>query len=379
MSTILSAQSRASLRALQDISALMALSQSRIATGNRVNSPLDNPLNYFTASALNTRAGQLNELVDKGTSAIKTLEAANTGIDAITALVKSAQTAANDALLSTQTNAKVTGTVAGLTGSSAITIVVGNTIQVGDGTTTATYTADLSPTVQEFLDAVNNTANLKIKAALVGGRIELEALSTNSIIIGGTSSPAEKASIGLVAGTTTGTLNTTRQALAAQFDQIRTQLDQAVTDASYNGVNLLNGGTLTVTFNETGTSKLTISGVSYSSTSLGIPVASTGTGYQFQSNTEINSALTALTAALSTLSAQSSIMESHLSVVEARQDFNTGMIDLLQAGADDLVLADVNEESANLLALKTRQELATTALSIAAGSDRSALILFGLA
>jgi len=379
MSTILSAEVRSSLRALQQISAMMALSQTRLATGKRVNSPIDNPHNFFTASALNSRAAQLNTLVDAAAGATKTIEAAANGISAIKDLVASAQTAANEALLSTATNAKVTGTVASLTGSSSITILVGNTITINDGTTTATYTADLSPTVQEFLDAVNNTAGLKVKASLnSAGRIELDALSTNSIVIGGTSTPAEKASIGLVAGTTTGTLNTTRQALALQFDQIRTQIDQAVTDAGYNGVNLLNGGNLTVTFNESGTSKLQIAGVSYSSTALSIPVASTGTGYQFQSNTEISTALTALSAALTTLSAQSSIMESNMSIVDTRQDFNTALIDLLHTGADDLVLADTSEESVALLALKTRQDLATTALSFAGQSQRSVLLLFGL-
>jgi flagellin len=377
MSTILSAESRASLRALQDISSLMVLSQSRLATGKRVNTPFDNPLNYFTASSLDTRAGQLNALVDKGTTAIKTLEAANAGIDAIAALVESAQSAANDALLSTATNAKVTGTVASLTGSSAITIDNGDTITINDGTTTATYTADGTPTVQEFLTAVNNTANLKVKASLnSAGRIELDALSTNSIILAGTSDAAEKSSIGLTAATTTGTLNTTRQALATQFDQIRAQIDQAVTDAGYNGTNLLNGGTLTVTFNEGGTSELTVAGVTYSATALGVPVASTGTGYQFQSDTEINTALTALTTALSTLSAQSSILDSQMSIVEARQDFNSSMADLLSAGADDLVLADTNEESANLLALQTRQQLATEALSFSTAMQRFALMLF---
>jgi hypothetical protein len=291
--------------------------------------------------------------------------------------VQSAQIAANEALQSTSTNAKVTGTVTGLTGPSAITISNGDTITVNDGTTTGTYTADGSPTVQEFLDAVNNTSNLKVKASLTSdGRIQLDALSTNSIVIGGTSSSGEKASIGLAAGTTTGTLNTTRQALAVQFDQIRTQIDQAVTDASYNGVNLLNGDNLSITFNENGSSNLQITGVTYSSTALAIPVASTGIGNQFQSNTEINAALTALTASLNTLSARSAILESHMSIVNIRQDFNTALAELLETGADDLVLADANEESAVLLALQTRRDLATTALSLAAQSDRSALLLF---
>jgi flagellin-like hook-associated protein FlgL len=381
MSTILSAQARASLRALQEISTLMALSQSRLATGLRVQSPIDDPSAFFTASSLNTRAAQLNDLVDAGSNAIKTLEAANSGLDAITALVESAQSVANDARLSTATNAKVTGTVAALTGAFSMTeFELLDTITVSDGTVTATYTADASPTLQEFLDAVNNEAGLKIEASLdASGRVVLEALSTNNIIIGGSSNSTEKAQIGLVAGTTTGTLNSTRQALAVQFDQLRTQIDQAVADASYNGVNLLNGDNLTVVFNETGSSKLTVTGVTYSSTVLGIPVASTGSAFSFQSDIEIDAALATITTALTTLSGQSTVFASNMSIVQTRQDFNTAMADLLSAGAEELVLADTNAEGATLLALKTRQELSTTALSFATSADRSTLILFGLA
>jgi flagellin-like hook-associated protein FlgL len=377
MRVTLARETRASLRALQEIAAAMALSERRVATGKRVNTPFDNPYNFFTASALNSRAAQLNRLVDNAAAAEKTIEAASNGIAAVQALLKSAQNAANQALQSTSTNAKVTGTVTGLTGASAIAIANGNTITINDGTTTATYTADASPTVQEFVDAVNNTANLKVKASLTSdGRIELDALSTNSIVIGGTSDAGEKASIGLTAGTTTGTLNTTRQALSQQFDQLRTQIDQVIADSGYNGVNLLSGGTLSITFNESGSSKLSVAGFTDSSSALSIPVASTGTGNQFQSNTEINAALSAISTALNTLSAQSSVLESNMSVVEARQEFNSGMSELLEAGADDLVAADINEESAMLLALETRRDLATSALSLASQSERSALLLF---
>ena len=374
MSNVLSAQTRASLRALQDISALMAVSQNRLATGRRVNTPFDDPHAYFTASSLNTRAAQINELVDQGTTAIKTLEAANNGIQAIIDLVESAQTAANDALLTTASNAKVTGTVSGLTGAFSLSeFEPADTITVGDGTTTATYTADASPTLQEFLDAVNNQAGLLVDAYLdAAGNVVLEAQSSNSIIIGGSSNPTEKAQIGLVAGTITGALNTTRQALAVQFDQIRTQIDQAIADASYNGKNLINGGSLT------GTSEMVISGVTYSATVLGIPAATSGSGTQFQGDVEINAALTALGNAINTLNGRAAVLESQMSVIEARQDFNTALVDTLTAGADQLLLADIEEESAVLLALQTRQDLATTALSIAASADRSSLLLFGI-
>ena len=74
---------------------------------------------------------------------------------------------------------------------------------------------------------------------------------------------------------------------------------------------------------------------------------------------------------------QSKAFGSSLSTVQARQDFTKSMINTLTTGADNLTLADSNEEGANLLALQTRQQLSTTALSLAVQSDRNVLRLFG--
>jgi len=66
-----------------------------------------------------------------------------------------------------------------------------------------------------------------------------------------------------------------------------------------------------------------------------------------------------------------------MSIVTIRQDFTTGMIATLQTGADNLTLADMNEEGANMLMLQTRQSLGTTALSLASQAAQSVLRLFG--
>ena len=68
---------------------------------------------------------------------------------------------------------------------------------------------------------------------------------------------------------------------------------------------------------------------------------------------------------------------STLTTVQTRQDFTKTMITTLQTGADNLVLADTNEEGANVLALQTRQSLSTTALSIANQANQAVLRLFG--
>ena len=74
---------------------------------------------------------------------------------------------------------------------------------------------------------------------------------------------------------------------------------------------------------------------------------------------------------------QSKTFGSNLSTVQTRQDFTKSMINTLRTGADNLTLADPNEEGANLLALQTRQQLSTTALSLAAQADQNVLRLFG--
>jgi flagellin-like hook-associated protein FlgL len=86
--------------------------------------------------------------------------------------------------------------------------------------------------------------------------------------------------------------------------------------------------------------------------------------------------LSELSAALTTLRSQASEFGNSLAVVQTRQDFTKMMINTLQIGADRLVLADSNEEGANMLALQTRQQLSTTALALSSQADQAVLRLF---
>ena len=96
----------------------------------------------------------------------------------------------------------------------------------------------------------------------------------------------------------------------------------------------------------------------------------------FDTNTSINSTLDGLKGAIETLRSQSAKFGSNLSVVETRQDFTKNMVNVLQTGASNLTLADTNEEAANVLALQTRQQLSSTALSLASQADQNVLRLF---
>ncbi len=366
---------RQNLLSLQKTADLMATTQNRLATGKKVNSALDNPVSFFTSQSLGDRANDLSSLLDSISNATQTLQAANNGLTSLTKLVQSAQAIAQQAQTSAGTTATVHGTVAGLTTSSATTFdSTTDTITVSDGTTTATFTAALSSTAGALITAINNTASLKVKASLTDdGRVQLQATDASTVTVGGLASAAEKAQLGLVDGATTGALNATRTSLATQFDSIRTQIDQLAGDSGYNGVNLLGGDNLKVVFNEKGTSSQSISGVKFDSAGLGI-AASTN---KFQTDSDINTAFTNLTAALGSLRSQAAAFGSSLSVVQTRQDFTKAMVNTLQTGSDNLVLADSNQEGANMLALQTRQSLSTTALSLANQASQAVLRLFG--
>src|ERR1700749_4816911 len=98
MSVVLSASVRQNLLSLQSTASLLATTQNDLATGNKVNSALDNPTNYFTAQSLNDRASDISNLLDSIGNGVQVLQAANTGITSLQSLVASAQSIANQVL-----------------------------------------------------------------------------------------------------------------------------------------------------------------------------------------------------------------------------------------------------------------------------------------
>jgi len=165
----------------------------------------------------------------------------------------------------------------------------------------------------------------------------------------------------------------TRASLVTQYNNVLTQINTTAQDASFNGINLLNGDTLKLVFNETGKSTLNITGVTFNDAGLGLSSLTVGT--DFLDNNSANKALSALDAASTTLRTEASSLGSNLSIVQIRQDFNKNLINVLQTGASNLTLADTNEEAANSQALSTRQSIAVSALALANQSQASVLQL----
>jgi flagellin len=527
---VLSASVRQNLLSLQSTAALLATTQNDLATGNKVNTALDNPTEYFTAQGLNNRASDISNLLDSIGNGVQVLQAANTGITSLQSLVASAQSIANQVLqaptgystkstvtstaiagatannlLGNGVNATVTGTA--LTDSdttdtvTAATLLVGGTATtdglatapangsslVVDGKTITFSTAQVATTtdgagnvtigigtgstatVQTVLTAIDGITGATTASKVTAGALVLSTgTSQNLVVAAGTTSAL--GALGLAAGTTAfvpptltgqtlsitpttpsgttatnivfgtgigevstlnqlntalaandlqasinstgqisitttnnaasstiGTVSTTgtgnpfasvpaaaapvadpnsqatRASLVTQYNQVLQQINTTAQDSSFNGINLLNGDTLDMTFDETGASKLSISGVTFNDAGLSLSTLSVGN--DFLDNNSANSVLATLTQASTTLRTEASALGSNLSVVEIRQDFNKSLINVLQTGASNLTLADPNEEAANSQALSTRQSIAVSALALANQSQQSVLQL----
>ena len=156
----------------------------------------------------------------------------------------------------------------------------------------------------------------------------------------------------------------------ALFSGIISQYDLLINDAGYKGVNLLKEQQLEIRFNEDRSSNVSIHGVDASSHGLGISTA------DWETSSGVNKSLEEIENAIGLLRSYASEYGSYYSIVETRNDFTQNLINVLTEGADKLVLADMNEESANMLALQTRQQLAVNSLSLASQASQSVLKLF---
>ena len=410
----LSSSVRQNLLSLQDTANLLSTTQTRLATGKKVNSALDNPTNFFTASGLDARASDIGNLLDSIGNGVQVLQAANTGITSLSKLVDTAKSIANQALqqssgYSTKASLEFTGAATGQTTTSSATNLNGGALTgsvftftnaagtaatITVGATAVAYNATAKTATVKSLDDLNqalSAAGVNLTAS-ISGTDKLTFTSTNdgaSQIITGSATAATavaantinisaNAAGGGAGGTVVAAVadtvsQTARSSLVAQYNQIIQQITTTAQDASFNGVNLLNGDSLKLVFNETGKSTSTITGVTFDPNGLGLKSLVNGT--DFIDNAATNSVLTALNSASTTLRSQASAFGANLSIVQIRQDFSKNLINVLQTGSSNLTLADSNEEAANSQALSTRQSIAVSALALANQSNQSVLQL----
>jgi flagellin-like hook-associated protein FlgL len=385
-SIVLSTSVRQNLLSLQSTADLLATTQNDLATGKKVNSALDNPTNFFTAQGLDNRAGDIGNLLDAIGNGVQVLQAANTGLTSLQGLVNSAKSIANQVLQTTvgySTKSSISSTAA--LGGTAANLVDGTTIKNGDVLAIAGTTG--IPAFSITFGASESLAQLN--TALAASNLTASLDSNNKLVIT-TTNDAASSTIGAVTFTNTGggtatfsasgsapiadaSSQTIRANLVSQYNNIISQISNTAQDASFNGINLLNGDTLKLTFNETAKSTLSITGVTYNANGLGLANLTAGT--DFLDNASANKVLNALSAASTSLRTEASALGSNLSVVQIRQDFNKNLINVLQTGSSNLTLADPNQEAANSQALSTRQSIAVSALALANQSQQSVLQL----
>jgi flagellin len=501
----LSAAVRQNLLTLQNTSFLTADVQNKLATGLKVNSALDNPGNFFTASALNARASDLSSLLDDMGQSVNTIKAADDGITAITKLVESAKAKANQALqtqsqyerkqfaaqynelleqiedtardssykgknllagagndlrtlfnedstsrldisavdytdTTLSTGLNLSDLVEGQGGATAFNLLGGATtitLTGADGalnsssilsestaistTTTLEFTNVESSTptligttvssgasVQDLVDAINNTEGVRAEFDESNG--ELTIYSNQDFLISDTLTTATTAlTIGSAASVnasalTTGSLLTNSGSFAVgdtialtdgnnyELGSLEIEASTTVSDLvnfinDFNGVDAQYNNTtgrlsitsetdLTVSSERSGSANTDFASTNFAATANGAQSLSALTDSGFATDTEINRVITRLNNSLGNLRTQASEFGTNLSIVENRQDFTRAIVNTLQEGAGKLTLADTNEEGANLLALQTRQQLASTSLSFASQADQTVLSLF---
>lgn len=371
---------RANLNTLTSTAKMMSDVQNKLATGKKVNSALDNPNSFFTAKGLENRASDLSTLLDDMGQGVQTLKAADKGISAISDLVDAAKAKANQAL---QTSDKLQRSryaseyndlLSQMEDLAKDSDYKGKNLLAGTGNDlTVTFNEDGSSSLSiSAVDYTNAESGLGLtdidrKATTGSATIEFAADGTSTtakVVDQGTYSAGDTLTVTDNEGNSIGSVTITATMSMADLATAIAGTDASV-DASYSNA------TGEITF-ESGSA--TGTGLQLKSGSE--ELATAGTISAFDSDSNIEAALSKLKSAQDTLRAQASTFGTNLSIVENRQDFTTDLINTLQEGAGELTLADTNTEGANLLALQTQQQLASTSLSMASQASQNVLRLF---
>ena len=310
---VLSASVRQNLLSLQSTADLLATTQNRLATGKKVNSALDNPTNFFTAQGLDNRASDISNLLDGIGNGVQVLQAANTGITSLQKLVDTAKSIASQVLQTTvgysprasattvvPTGAgplAVPGTAPDLTNAgtnslngktfiftpaagAATTITISSTVAAGNVNSIDAFNSALSAA------GIGLTASLASDGSMTFTSTNDDASQTLTL---GTTAAANTVATQWYGSVRTGGCAARRLAdpasqairanLVSQYNNIIAQITTTSQDSSFNGINLLNGDDLKLTFNETGKSTLNITGVTYDATGLGLNSLTAGTDF----------------------------------------------------------------------------------------------------
>lgn len=377
---VLSTGVRDNLLSLQSTSEMMTRTQGRLATGRKVNSALDNPTSFFTSQGLSNRATDLSGLLDDLGQSIQIIKAADQGITAMSKMLESAKAKANQALQTadrferSRLVSEYNDLLGQLSGIARDASYNGKNLLAGDGNQVTVYfnEENSAKLVVDPVDYTDPATALSLPSLTVGtaGSTNVTlttgaaALTSSSLLASSTAANAGDVITFSDANGAIGSITVTATMTVAEFvTEINAQFSQV--EASFSS------GTLTIEAAQ----DITFTGGQAAAGLNGGSVSATESSWLDESS--IRATLGDINQAIRELRTQAATFGTNLSVLQQREKFTRELVNVLNVGSDELVVADTNEEGANLLALQTRQQLSSTALSLASQSDQAVLRLFG--
>lgn len=378
----LSAAVRNSLLSLQSTTSLIERTNDRLSSGLKVGSAIDDPVAFFQAKTLNDRAFDFTEKKDAIDQGISSLSSALEGVESIEALVR-----------------QLKG-VASATKSAEGTQLTDLISQFNDLRNQIGYLSD--DTTYQGVNLVNNTSEqLTISFSdESASQLSVDAVNIrqSGLEIGeattASASSFNYSSQGAANVEHAGTLTLTYQGSAQTFSgtgaggtvdlKFGTVAVTVGIAGTQDNVTLNAGDEITVTF---GTATSAAGGAATGfAAALSVTEATAGSGVDIYGGdkayiregdaTSGDAVIKRLDDALSTLRTNAQTLGSNVALLNTRLEFTQEYVNALEGGAGKLTLADINQEGANLLALQTRQQLGTQALSFSGQSDQGVLSLF---
>ena len=371
----LTASMRSNLLSLQNTQSLMDMTQERLSTGKKVNSAIDNPSSYYTAQSLNNRASDLSALLDSMGQAVQTIKAANEGIETITSFAEQAKAVANTALDSADAEQitssqkqfnellKQIDQLADDAGYKGINLLEGDELSV-------TFNETRTSTIV-IQGEKADSASLGITQATTWDEASAETTAAKEAL-----ETAEAAEIEDVAE-----VSAAQEAYDDAVADYEAEIEKRVAADSPTEQELANEAAKKAIADE---AKVALDeAIAEAQKAKDADVAEKKAAYETVAKGDIKlnkekilTSIKQVEAAINTLRSMASTYGNNYSIVQNRQEFTDGLINVLTEGADNLTLADMNEESANMLALQTRQQLAINSLSLASQASQAVLKLF---
>ena len=363
--------------------ALMDATAKRLATGVRA-SANTNAAAFVKARSLTDRAVDLLGIKDNISTAAITVGVAGAAIKSIISLVDQMRALAlsvKGGAVSGAVATTVTGDVVTDVAQTVTTALAGaennDSFDITYNGTTTTIVNQNGDTFTDISDKINAVSGLTATVS-DGNSLVITAADGQDIVIANNVNGLAT-DLGL-ATSTNGTLatNTLRAAAETQFDVFRMQIDYLVSDTTFLGVNLLKAlpDSLFVNFNEDGTAGLTVSGIASGSSALGISAVDTADS--FATDASIDTIVAQIDAALITLGSTQSTLGGNNTLLNIRLAFTENLVNTLAGGVARLIDADLNAEAANLLALRTRNDLVLGAMSLSLNNGSAVFALLQL-